>query len=50
MFMQRNFTPTFYGLSVKITKNVLVTSSVEVHYFASFLRNFALNNMQISYL
>ena len=38
--------PTFYGLSVKITQNGLVTSFTEVHYFASFLRNFALNNMQ----
>ena len=50
VFMQRNFTSTFYGFSVKITSNGLVTSFTEVHYFASFLRNFALNNMQISYL
>ena len=48
--MQRNFTLTFYGLSVKITQNGLVTSFTEVRYFASFLRNFALNDMQISYL
>ena len=37
--------PTFYSLSVKITQNKLMTSFIEVHYFASFLRNFALNKM-----
>ena len=42
--MQRNFTPMFCGLSVK------TSSFKKVHYFASFLRNFALNSMQISYL
>ena len=30
--------------------NGLVTSFIEVHYLASFLRNFAMNDMQISYL
>ena len=50
VFMQRNFTLTFYGLSVKIPENGLVASFIEIHYLASFLRNFALNDMQISYL
>ena len=50
VFMQRNFNPKFYGLSVKLTQNGLVTSFTEVHHFASFVRNLALNNMQISYL
>ena len=35
------------SVHVKITYNRLVTSFTEVHYFASVLRNFALNNMQI---
>ena len=30
--------------------NGLVTSFTKVHYLASFVRNLALNNMQISYL
>ena len=47
--MQQNFIWMFYNLSVKITYNKLVTSLTEVHYFAFFLRYFALNNMQISY-
>ena len=44
VFMQRNFTPKFYGLSVKLTQNALVTSLTEVHHFAFFVRNLALNN------
>ena len=39
MSVQRNFTPTFYGLSVKITKNGLVTF-IDVLYLASFLGKF----------
>ena len=50
VFMQRNFTPTFCDLSVEVTYNGLVTSFTDVHYLASFMRNLALNNMQISYL
>ena len=30
VFMQRNFTPTFFDLSVEITLNGLVTSFTEV--------------------
>ena len=48
--MQRNFTSTFYCLSVKITLNRLVISFTEVRYFASFLRNYALSEMEVSYL
>ena len=40
VLMQRNFTPTFYCLSVKITENRLVISFTEVRYF-SFFSNFA---------
>ena len=58
--MQRNFTPTFYGLSVKITyKNGLVTSFTEVHYLASLqishsrshrqCKNVSWNNIVFSY-
>ena len=50
VFMQRNFTPTLYGLGVKLTTYGLVTSFTKVDHFASFVRNLALNNMQISYL
>ena len=50
VFMQRNFTPTFFDLSVEITLNGLVTSFTEVNCLASFVRNLALNNMQILYL
>ena len=51
MPVKRNFNPTFCDLNVNLDNvNRLVTSFIESNYFALFLGNFALNNMQVSYL